>query len=82
MGSAVTHWRTTVIEDKEEEEVGFLGGSVGKELPAVIETQIRCLGGGDLLEKATHSSNLAWRLSWTEESGGLQSMGSHKVGHD
>ena len=31
---------------------------------------------------ATHSSILAWRIPWTEEPGGLQSMGSHKVGHD
>ena len=36
------------------------------------------------LEKgmASHSSTLAWRIPWTEESGGLQSMGSHRVGHD
>ena len=33
-------------------------------------------------EMATHSSTLAWRDPWTEESGGLQSMGSHRVGHD
>ena len=32
-------------------------------------------------ETATHSSILAWEISWTEESGGLQSMGSHRVGH-
>ena len=32
-------------------------------------------------EIATHSSNLAWRIPWTEEPGGLQSMGSQKVGH-
>ena len=31
---------------------------------------------------ATHSSIFAWRIPWTEESGGLQSMGSHRVGHD
>ena len=37
-----------------------------------------------LLEKAmtTHSSTLAWRIPWTEEAGGLQSMGSRRVGHD
>ena len=33
-------------------------------------------------EMATHSSILAWKIPWTEESGGLQSMGSHRVGHD
>ena len=32
-------------------------------------------------EVATHSSILAWRMPWTEEAGGLQSMGSHRVGH-
>ena len=42
------------------------------------ETQVRSLGREDLLEKglATHSSILAWRIPWTEESGGLQSVGS------
>ena len=48
------------------------------------ETQIQSLGQEDLLEKrmATHSSILAWRISWTEGPGGLQSMGSQRVGHD
>ena len=41
-------------------------------------------GGNDPLEEemATHSSVLAWRIPWTEEPGGLQSMGSQRVGHD
>ena len=49
-----------------------------KNLPVVQETQVRSLGWEDPLQKemATHSSVLAWRISWTEESGGLQSMGS------
>ena len=49
-----------------------------------LETGIRSLGWEDLLEKemATHSSILAWRIPWTEEPGRLQSMGSHRVGHD
>ena len=49
-----------------------------KNLPAVLETQVRSLGVEDPLEKgmATHSSILAWRIPWTEEPGGLQSMGS------
>ena len=44
------------------------------------ETQVRSLGPEDPLEKeiATHSSVLAWRIPWTEESGGLQSMGSRE----
>ena len=55
-----------------------------KRLPAMQETQVRSLGWEDPLEKemATHSSILAWRIPWTEEPGGLQSMGSQRVGHD
>ena len=55
-----------------------------KNLPAVQETWVRSLGWEDPLEKemATHSSILAWKISWTEEHGGLQSMGSQRVGHD
>ena len=55
-----------------------------KNLPAMEETQVQFLGWEDPLEKemATHSSMLAWRIPWTEEPGGLQSMGSQKVGHD
>ena len=51
-----------------------------KSLPAVQDTQVRSLGQEDPLEKgmATHSSILAWRIPWTEEPGGLQSMGSQK----
>ena len=48
------------------------------------ETQVRSLGWEDLLEKgmATHSRILAWRIPWTEQRGGLQSMGSQRVGRD
>ena len=48
------------------------------------ETWIRSLGWEDALEEgiATHYSILAWRMPWTEEPGGLQSMGSQRVGHD
>ena len=55
-----------------------------KRLPAMQETQVRSLGWEDPLEKemATHSSNLAWKIPWTEETGRLQSMGSQRVGHD
>ena len=54
-----------------------------KNLPAVRETWVRSLSQEDPLEKgrATHSSILAWRFPWTEEPGGLQSMGSQRVGH-
>ena len=53
-------------------------------LPAVQETWIWSLGQEDPLEKgmATHSSILAWRIPWTEEPGGLQSMKSQRVGHN
>ena len=55
-----------------------------KHLPAMRETRVRFLGEEDPLEKemATHSSILAWRIPWMEEPGGLQSMGSQRVGHD
>ena len=54
-----------------------------KNPPAMQETQVRSLGEEDSLEKemATHSTVLAWRISWTEELGGLQSAG-HRVRHD
>ena len=55
-----------------------------KRLPAMWETLVRSLSREDPLEKAmaTHSSTLAWRIPWTEEPGGLQSMGSQRVGHN
>ena len=48
------------------------------------ETWVRFLGWENPLEErmATHSSILAWKIAWTEELGGLQSMGSQRVGHD
>ena len=48
------------------------------------ETWVQSLGGEDLLEEgmAIHSSILAWEIPWTEDSGGLQSMGPQRVGHD
>ena len=55
-----------------------------KNLPATWETWVQSLGWEDPLEKGTamHSTILAWRITWTEEPGGLQSMGSQRVGHD
>ena len=55
-----------------------------KNLPVMQETWVRSLGWEDPLEKgmATYSSILAWRISWTEEPGGLQSRGSQIVVHD
>ena len=55
-----------------------------KNLPAMQETQVQRLGWEDPLEEemATHSSILAWRIPWTEEPGGLQSMRLQRVGHN
>ena len=55
-----------------------------KNPPAIQKTQVQFLGGEDPLEKgmATHSSILAWGILWTEEPGGLQSMGSQRIRHD
>ena len=55
-----------------------------KHPPAVKETWVLSLGQEDRLEKemVTHSSVLAWRIPWTEDPGGLQSVGSLRVGHD
>ena len=66
---------------------GFPGGPVEKNPPAMQKTQqvwVWSLSYIDPLEEemATHSSILAWKISWTEEPGGLQSMGSQRVGHD
>ena len=60
--------------------MGFPGGSVVKNLPAMQKTQDQ----EDILEEglATNSSILAWRIPWTEEPGRLQFIGSHRVGHD
>ena len=53
-------------------------------LPAMHETQVRSLDQEDPLENgmAIHSSILAWRITWTEEAGGLLSIGSLRVRHD
>ena len=55
-----------------------------KNLPAMQQTWIQSLGWKDPLEKemVTHSSILAWRIPRTEEPGGTESMGLHRVGHD
>ena len=55
-----------------------------KKLPAMQETQVWSLGGEDPLEEemVTLSIILAWKITWTEESGGLQAVGLRRVGHD
>ena len=66
--------------------LGLLGGSAVKNLPAILEMQeswVRSLGQEYPLEEgmATHSSILAWKIPWTEEPSGLQSMRLQRVGH-
>ena len=70
-------------QDKINGKCASLVAQMVKSLSAMWETQIRSLGQEDPLEKkmATHSSVLAWKISWTEEPGGLQSRG-HRVIHD
>ena len=54
-----------------------------KSVLAMQETQVQSMGRKDPLEKgvATHSNIFAWRITWTEEPGGLQSLGSQRAGH-
>ena len=74
----------------EQEEQGLLWeraslvAQMVKNLPTMREAWVWALGQEDPLEKGmdTHSSMLAWRIPWTEKPGGLQSMGSQRVGHD
>ena len=64
--------------------MGFPDNSAGKNPPAMQETWVLSLGWEDPLEEeiATNSSIFAWRIPWTEEPGGLQSMGSQRVRRD
>ena len=61
--------------------MGFPGGSVVKNLPAMQKTWVQSLGQEDALEKemATHFSILAWEIPWTEEPDGPQFVGSQKI---
>ena len=69
---------------KESYDQTSLVAQMVKRLPTMQETRVQSLGWEDSLEKAMapHSSTLAWKIPWTEEPGGLQSMGSLLVGHD
>ena len=73
-----------MVELKETPNGASLVAETVKNLPVICETQVRSLGWEDPLEKgmATHSSILAWRIPWTGEPGGPQSMGSKRVRHD
>ena len=72
------------IDSTQDHVWGFPGGWWERTRLAMQEMQVRSLGWEDLLEEKmpTHSSILAWEIPWTEEPGGLQSMGSRRVRHD
>ena len=76
------HMATLFLVFKGTSTLFFLVTQIVKNLPAIRETWVRSLGWGDTLEQgvATHSSVFAWRIQ-TEEPGGLQSLGSQRVGH-
>ena len=76
-GWIVHQWRVHCFWDS-------LVAQMVKRLPAMRETRVQSLGWEDPLEKemATHSSTHAWKISWMEKPGGLQSMGSQRVRHD
>ena len=67
-----------------KETMASLVAQIVKNLPAMQETWVKSLDQGDLLEKemATHSWILAWRIPWTEEPYGLQSVGRQRVRHN
>ena len=64
--------------------MGFPGGLAVKNPPEMQEMWVQSLDGEDAPEKemATHSSILAWKITWTEDPGRLQSMGLQRVGHN
>ena len=72
------------LDKPERTAITYLVAQMVKNLPAMRETQVRSLGQEEPLEKgmATYSSVLALRIPWTEEPGGLQSMGWQRAGHD
>ena len=85
------HWKRLcilhlfeVLFYKHQFLVASLGAQWVKNLPAVWETWVRSLGREDPLKEgmAAHSRILAWRVPWTEEPGGLQSTGLHRVRHN
>ena len=75
---------STLIKKAPEGSSGFPGGSMVKNPPAMQETQVQPRGQEDPLEEeiAAHASILAWETPWTQEPGGLHSMGLWRVGHD
>ena len=81
------HYRFYYALKKKEVELIYgasLVAQMVKNLPAIQETQVQSLGWEDPLEEsvAMHSNILCWRIPWTEEPGGVQSIGSHRVRHN
>ena len=91
-GFLTPHWRARRVVPPPSEIICWplkhkqtsLVAQTVKCLPTMLETWDRFLGQEDLLEKemATQSSIIAWKIPWTEEPGGLQSMGLQRVRHD
>ena len=84
-GPGIASVRRVRMDDEERKNPSlFPSCSAVKNLPARQETRTQSLGQEDPLEEvmATHSSILAWKIPWTEEPGGLQSVGPHRVRHD
>ena len=89
LSAELTDWEVSEGEDRQrysykqslDNDWSSLVAQTIKNLPTMRETRVQSLGGEDPLEKemATHSSILAWKVPWTEEPGGLQSMGSQRV---
>ena len=73
----------SVLIFKKNHEASLVAQTV-KHLSAMQDTRVQSLGQKDPVAKemATHSSTLAWKIPWMEKPGGLQSMGSQRVGHD
>ena len=83
LGPALMNGTGPLIKKPHRAPKGFPGGQTVKSLPVMQETRVQSLGREDPLEEgmAAHSSILSWRIPWTEEPSGLQSMGSQRVRH-
>ena len=84
LGLQIVSHQELQVDPNDKNTHMFSGAPLVKNPPAMQETWVRSLGWEEPLEKgmATHSSILAWRIPWTEEPGGLQSIRSQKVRHD
>ena len=86
-GVATGHWQEALCQQIKDYDINtslLVVAQMIKNQPAMKETGVRSQGREDPLEKeiATHSSILSWKIPWTEEPGGVWSIGSERVGHD